>query len=437
MRKKIITAISVFCMSFFIIISSNHGFLYGDGWLITDQDSKENIWVDTSYWDYREVLVNDGHWEKYNTRRWVDQSHYVTQNKRVWVDTSYKVNQGYWKTENYNVWVKSGHTRYYQGRRWVDTSGWETRYRTVNKWVPVNLVLYSGCSSYGWNIYSFASRYAGNVTISYAGSRYLAYKYVIDYRPVHGGRVYAVKYHCYRREISAVEPYRVWVSSGYWENYTGSYYVDTSGWQTRTRKIWVDTSYRVEQGHWEYQPVKVLVEDGYWEDYEDYRWVDTSYYEYRKVLIRDGYYAEPLNGALAVRKEPKYIFTRWHKDQYGQAAKMDIDIDWQVENGEIEKVVVYHDVNRYGSGGTERVDIYNRNIQPAQEGNISATVKYDHAGDEDSKVHVLLYSTDDDVAHIYFSNPVNGYRSINLSSQGTDSNPDQWLGGESFGRIEF
>ncbi|MGM0366695.1 MAG: hypothetical protein ACQEP5_09205 [Actinomycetota bacterium] len=423
-------------MVFFISASLNNKILYGDSWL-KSEGSSEKTWIDTSYWDYRKVLVEDGYWDKYNAKRWVDRSYYVTKNEKVWVDTSYTVNQGYWKTENYSVWVESGYTHYYQAKKWVDTSHWETRYRTVTKWIPVNLTVYSGCSSYGWNTYSFAAKYAGTVAIRYNGSRYLAYKYVIDYRPIYGGRVYAVKYHCYRKETRLVEPYRVWVSSGYWKTYVDSYHVDTSHWETRARKVWVDTSYKVKQGHWEYRPVRVLVKGGYWEEYEDYRWVDTSYHEYRKVWVTDGYYAEPLKGGLVVRKEPKYIFTRWHKDREGREARMDLDIEWEAENGEIGKIIVYQDVNRYGGQGTERVDIYHKEINPSSRGTISATVKYDHAGDEESMVHVFLYGTNNDVAHVYFSNPVNGYRSINLRSGGTNSNPDQWLGGNDFGEIKF
>jgi len=411
--------------------------LIAENWLNASTKNDNEVWIDTSHWEYKKVLVNDGYWGKYNAKRWVDQSYYVTQTKKVWVDTSYRVNQGYWKTENYRVWVESGYTHYYQAKRWVDTSHYETRYRTITKWVPVNLIIYSGCTSYGWNVYSFASKYAGSVTISYKGSKYLAYKYVIDYRPIYGGRVYAIKYHCYKKETKKVEPYRVWVNSGYWETYIDHYHVDTSHWETRTRTAWVDTSYTVNQGNWEYKPVKVLVKDGYWEDYVDYRWVDTSYYEYQKVWVKDGYYAEPLHGKLVVHKEPKYVFTRWHKDQNEREAKMDIDIDWEVENGEINKVYVYQDVNRYNNKGIERIDIYNKNINPSSHGSISATVKFDYAGDQESKIHVFLYGTNDDVAHIYFSNPVNGYRSINLSSDGTESNPDQWLGGNNFGEIKF
>ncbi len=435
--KRIIVSILVILFLFMSTFFYSNRILHGEGWLKSGDTGSEKTWIDTSYWDYRQVLISDGYWEQYKARSWVDQSYYVTQNKKAWVDTSYTVNQGYWRTESYRVWVESGYTHYYQARRWVDTSRWETRYRTVTQWIPVNFTVYSGCTSYGWNAYSFASRYAGSVVISYGGSRYLAYKYVIDYTSMYGGRIYAVKYHCYRREASLIEPYRVWVSSGYWQTYTDSYYVDTSHWETRTRKVWVDTSYTVNQGHWEYKPVQVLVEDGYWEDYTGYRWVDTSYFDYKKVLVEDGYYAEPLEGKIIVRKEPRYVFTRWHKNQDGEEAKMDIEIEWGVENGKIEEIIVYQDVNRYGGQGVERVDICCQKISPSSDGKISATVKYDHAGDEESKIHIFLHGTNDDVAHIYFCNPINGYRSINLSSEGTDTGPDKWLGGNNFGEIEF
>ncbi|MGM0368511.1 MAG: hypothetical protein ACQEP2_08115, partial [Actinomycetota bacterium] len=225
---KIMLAIFLMITMFFPRI------LFASSWLKTGITGGEKIWINTSHWETRKVLVKDGYWQPYISKRWVGKSYYVTKTKKVWVDDSYKVERGYWKTEKYKVWVNSGYTHYYQARKWVDTSHYEIRYRTITEWIPANLTIYVGCSSYGWGVYSFASRYAGSTTIRYRGRRYKAIKEVIDYRPVYGGRVYAKRYRCYSKEVKVRQPYRVWVNSGYWKTYMDHYHVDTSHWETRT-----------------------------------------------------------------------------------------------------------------------------------------------------------------------------------------------------------
>ncbi|MDZ7837503.1 MAG: hypothetical protein U5N58_05895 [Actinomycetota bacterium] len=139
----------------------------------------------------------------------------------------------------------------------------------------------------------------------------------------------------------------------------------------------------------------MLVKDGYWENYTEQRWVDTSYYTNEKVWVEDGYYAEPLHGEIEVYKEPKYIFTRWHEDINGNESNMRIRINWSTENGLIRKIYVYQTVNRYNNKGKEVVEIYDKNINVSSSGTISTSVKFDHAGDENSKVHIFLYGTDE------------------------------------------
>ncbi len=411
--------------------------LFASNWLEAEITGEEKVWIDTSHWETRKFLVKDGYWQPYTAKRWVDQSYYVTKTRKVWVDDSYKVRRGYWKTETYRVWVNSGYTHYYQARKWVDTSHYEIRYRTITGWVPVNLTIYMGCSSYGWGVYSFASKYAGSTIIRYRGRRYKAIKEVIDYRPVYGGRVYAKRYRCYRKEVKVRQPYRVWISSGYWKTYMDNYHVDTSHWETRTKKVWVDTSYVVNKGHWEYRDEKVLVKDGYFEEYTAHRWIDTSYYETKKVWIEDGYYAKPLHGTVTVRKEPRYVFTRWHKNEAGEESEMELEVKWDIENGKIEKVKVYEDLHRFDEKGIERIDICNKHLDPKQKGSISSNVKFENAGSEESKLHIYLYSSDGRVAHVYFSNPINGFRSINIKEDGIDKDADEWLGGNNFGEIEI
>ncbi|MBN2073256.1 MAG: hypothetical protein JW770_04860 [Actinobacteria bacterium] len=392
--------------------------IFCGSWLKADITGDEKIWIDTSHWENKKVWVEDGY--------------YKDVHKKKWMDTSYTVNQGYWKTENYREWVESHKTVPYTAKKWVDTSHWEYRYRNVKKWVPVNLTIYVETSSYGWSVYSFAAKSKGKVTISYKGNRYHARKWVIDYKPVYGGRVYAVKYECYEKETSVKERYKVWVDSGYWQSYEAYKTVDTSHWETGTRKVWVDTSYKVESGYWDYCTEK--------------EWVDTSHNEFVAVWVEDGFYSSPLHGELTVEKSPGYIFTKWHEDADGNECQMFLNISWKVDNSmllpdEEEKVItglyVYEDVFRYKNMGTEKVVIFESSVEPSEEGSISSTIKFDHSGNEDSILHIYLFAEGGEKAHVYFSNPVNGFRSVNLSPAGSSSDANKWLGGNSTGKVEF
>lgn len=378
----------------------------------------EKVWVDTSHWEVKKYWVESGYWE--------------TTLKKRWVDTSYTVSQGYWEDYTKKVWVNSGYYDYYNKNVWIDTSHWETRYRYVNKWVPVNMIIYVGTNSYGWSVYSSFAKSQSSVTITYNGNKYHARKWVIDYRPNYGGRVYAIKYQCYEVLSKIKEAYRNWVQSGYWKTVKISYWVDTSHWEAISGRRWVDTSYKVSQG--------------YWEHYTGREWVSAGHYEYRTIWVEDGFYTSPLHGELIVEKDPEYIFTKWHKDKNNNECGMNLDISWKVDNsnlseGEDEKKIIrlyiYEDVCRFNNKGFDKVIILDKNVIPSIEGNISTHTKFEYSGSKESLLHIYLFAQNGEKAHIYFSNPINGFRSINLMPEGSNSNANVWLGGISYERFEF
>jgi len=388
--------------------------LYAD-WLKTDGDIGEKIWVDTSYYRYEEVLVPDGHYEEIRTRRWVDDS--------------YTVKDGHWVTRLEKVWVEdksvSSHTEYI----YIDTSHYVTKTRPVTYWRPVSFSVLEGTDNYGWSVYSFAARYHGLRTVRYRGKEYKAHKYVIDYRPNWGGRVYAVKWVFVSEKVTAYQTYYEYVRSGYWQPITVYEVVDNSHYSYQEKRVWVDTSYTVEQGHWEDTTTQV--------------WVDTSYYQTEKVLVRDGYYTEPLHGIVMVEKQPKYVFTRWHKDNNGEEACMDMSVSWELldEKGlpsekEIDRVYIYEELIRYEDKGIQKMEIFNSHVPAATSGHIDTRTFFDYSGEQGSKLHIYLYSSSGEQAHVYFMNPVNGFRSINIDSDDPGS-PDLWLGGEDYGEIYF
>jgi hypothetical protein len=392
--------------------------LYAEDWIKVDSSDEEEIWVNTSHWENKKVLIQDGY--------------YKNVQKKEWIDTSHTVSQGYWRTEEYGVWVTSSVQMPYIDRKWISTSHWERRHRDITTWVSANLTIYVGTSKYGWGVYSFASKRKDDCIISYNGNRYKAHKWVIDYRPSYGGRVYAIKYVCYAREVKVRQYYNVWISSGYWQSYIAYRNVNTSHWETRTRQVWVNTSQVIQSGYWRY--------------YTDQEWVDTSHFEYQTIWIEDGFYSSPMHGEVTIEKNPRYIFTKWHEDGDGEECHMDLKISWIIDNAglldgeeekEITRVRVYEDIVRYNDRGTDRVEIIDKNINPSEQGSIEETAHFEYSGSEESQVHIYLYAQSGECIHIYFSNPVNGFRSINLGSDGSDSDANIWLGGNCFGTIDF
>ena len=197
-------------------------------------------------------------------------------------------------------------------------------------------------------------------------------------------------------------------------------------------KYWVDTSYKVERG--------------YWEEYIVKEWVDTSYYEHKKIFVRDGYYVPPLHGEVVIEKNPKYVFTKWHKNTMGEECNMELKVTWNLDNSEIppgeeekkiNSIYIYENVCRFENNGIDKVIIYNDSVPASAKGSIDTIIKFNYSGGEDSILHIYLYAQSGESAHIYFSNPINGYRSINISSNGSSSNANTWLGGNYYGKVEF
>jgi len=407
-----------YLMSVFIPFFVFQQDIFGDGWLKVDAPEGELIWIDTSHWETRKVLINDGHWENAARQRWID--------------TSYVVRDGYYTTGQYRVWVEQVDLEPYAATRYVDTSHWETKYRYVDSFVPVNFTVISGTDSYGWSVYAFAAQSRGMQQVTYNGANYMAYVYVIDYRPARGGRIYATKYVFAYRLDKEKQYYNEYVRSGYWQTYTAYRYVDNSHWETRTGRYWVDTSYTVNSG--------------YWQSYNERTWVDTSYYQDSQVWVNSGFYGQPLHGKISVKKDPPFVFTKWHKDSAGSQCSMELQISWQIDNSALEpgikpaqfsRAYIYQELIRFSGRGTEKIIIFDKNTGPSQQGSINASAVFDYAGSSESILHIYLYTDDNRSVHAYFENPVNGYRSINLGSGGTSSGPEVWLGGNTYGEAEF
>ena len=392
--------------------------IYCDDWLKIADIQNEQVWVDTSRWETREVLVRDGYYKN------------VIKNR--WVDTSYTVAQGHWAIGHYDVWVQQTSLVPYTAYRYVDTSHLKTTARFVEVIKPVNFSVIFGTDSYGWSVYAFAAAPKGMKQVTYNGEKYLVDIWVIDYRPSRGGHIYAVKYNFKYKFVMELRYYTEWVQSGHWEPYTAYRSVDTSYWDTRTGRYWVDTSYGVQSG--------------YWEQYSAREWVDTSYYEYKNVWVADGYYTKPLRGKITVEKSPKYIFTRWHRNEGGKECGMDLKVLWELDNTEImpgqepKKIArahIYQVTSRYGDKGEYETLVFDGAVSPAEAGYIEVFSTFDFAGDEKSRLHIQLFSEDGQGIHVYFSNPVNGFRSINTDYGGTAKDADRWLGGNYYGQVSF
>ena len=280
-------------------------------------------------------------------------------------------------------------------RVWVDTSHWETGYKYIEDWVPCDITYYGGTDSYGWAVYSFCAKHLGYFEGSLYGQEYRYKLYEIDYRPHFGGRVHIFKYECYEVLTKKRVAYKKWVEEGHWEDYTES--------------VWInEDDYEHEHGH---------------------KHVDSAFH-----------------GELIVKKDPEYVFTKWHKDKYNNECSMNLSISWEVDNsnlpeGEVEKKIVrlfiYEDVCRFDDKGIERVIIFDGNISPSAKGDINTVTKFEYSGSKESLLHIYLFDQNGESAHVCFSNPINGFRSINLMPEGSSTDANAWLGGISYEKFEF
>jgi len=98
---------------------------------------------------------------------------------------------------------------------------------------------------------------------------------------------------------------------------------------------------------------------------------------------------------------------------------------------------IYQETKRYNGRGLEKTEIYGGQVAPSEAGSIGISALFDFAGDIDSILHIFLYSAEGNLIHVYFSNPVNGFRSINIDQEGTGKDADRWLGGNTCGEITF
>ncbi len=437
-----ITAALLICISLF-----NPEKIFGN-------DNNDNlVWVDTSHWEIQNQWVTEGYWKEVNNRRWVDTSYLVKQgywsydDYYVWVNTSHWVNSGYWINEEYKVWVNSGYYKTDTYYAWVKSGYY------VNEWVKSGYF-----QTYSYKVWVVSGYWKVEEK----------YCWVPVYDPGWGiNRQYPVVGSAGHANLIRIKSY-VWMDTSHWETRystrwvdtshwqsryidtshwqlkTRTYWVDTSHYETRTRKKWIDTSYHVSSGYWDrrtgrhWVDTSYYVNQGYWENYKTFEWVDTSHPETKKVWVTSGYYTEPMHGKIYVEKSPKYVFTKWHKDQNGEESKMNLKIAWEIDNSNsqtekdkkrINRVYVYEDVVRYNGEGVERVEIFNNNVSSSESGYIEAFTKFEHGGSPESILHIYLYSENGEIAHVSFSNPINGFRSINIHNDSTKDNSDIWLEG--------
>lgn len=285
----------------------------------------------------------------------------------VWVDTSH------WETRN----------------RWVDTSHWETRW--------------------GWQWIS-----AGYWHWESTGHDDFYYCYMENWPPFYGLRGYYIGwwqeawYCCWDW---GWYPMRFAYSWGYHEHrseilcpgagWSASWYQ----WHDKSYWAWIDTS------HWEWGAYAAWVSSGYWQSYS--------------AWVQSGYWQDPLHGTVAIRKEPAYVFTRWHWLTYDslqhssddEKAHLDVTIEWQTDRP-VSSIYEYVDVQRTDqASSTDRVTVTTTRIAtPVDRGTLTTRVEYDHAGL--GAHYFILTATDGSSATVYCDIPINGFRSLNVDSAG-------------------
>jgi len=443
-------------------------------------------WVDTSHWVTRYRYVRQAYkvWVRksyvvwgirFYYWKWETRYRYVRQAYRVYVKSGYWskrwVDTSHWKTIYYKVWVKSGYWTTVREAYYIDTSHWEdqkvwvaghyeTRYRYVEDWQPCDKTFTKSTEYDKWWklewLWGTTERDQGTFKGKIYGTMYKYHKIYIYYGqfgfwddldvnypddPLTNyeiARPFKIRYECYEvLNGYKKEAYSEWVPPDYQKKWVDTSHLVKSGyWQYDTYSSWVDTSYLKNEGHWETE--KVWVDTSHWEE--------TGYWKNNDVWVEDGFYTSPLHGEVIVKKSPKYIFTRWHKDQNNRECSMELNVSWKVDNSslsegeeekEIVRIYIYQDICRYDNKGVEKVTIFNGNITPSVEGSINTITKFDYSGNEESILHIYLYAQNGESAHVYFNNPINGFRSINLMSEGSSSDANTWLGGNNYVKFEF
>ena len=81
--------------------------------------------------------------------------------------------------------------------------------------------------------------------------------------------------------------------------------------------------------------------------------------------------------------------------------------------------------------------IFDGDISPSAEGSINTYTKFEYSGNENSMLCVYLFAQDGESAYVNFSNPINGFRSINLNPEDSSIDADRWLGGITYEKFEF
>jgi len=451
-------------------------------WVISGYSKKignRYVWINTSHW----VWVTSGYWTYY----WVNTSHYETRYRDVWVISGYNktVKEAYWVDTSHMAWVNSGYWTTVKEAYLVDTSHYEdqkvwvkghyeTRYRNVEDWQPCDVTFVVSTEYDKWWklewLWGTSERSQNFFKGTINGTMYKYEKFYIYYGkfgfwddldkqfPDYDfdlNHPFKIRYECYEVLNWKKEAYSVWVEGNWKREWVDtSHWVKSGYWQSDTYVAWVDTSYLKSEGHWEtkkeWVDTSYTVSQGYWETKKE--WVDTSHWETsgywkdKKVWVEDGFYTSPLHGEVIIEKSPRYIFTRWHKDQNNEECSMELNVSWKVDNSnlsegeeekEIVRIYIYQDICRFNNNGVEKVTIFNGNVTPSVEGSINTITKFDYSGNEESILHIYLYAQNGESAHVYFSNPINGFRSINLMSEGSNSDANTWLGGNNYGKFEF
>lgn len=160
-----------------------------------------------------------------------------------------------------------------------------------------------------------------------------------------------------------------------------------------------------------------------------------------------------LHGSITIKKSPRCILVRWHKLKNGEPCHMIAEITWsnlkyeaEVEKSEVRNawvngvktpylhrwmekeerdasvraITARHHVHRYLPEGhrdqIERVTGRCLSIGGGPSGSAKFKFEYDHPGDENSTLVVVLHTTEGDIK-LQVKIPVNAYKGINVDEK--------------------
>lgn len=153
---------------------------------------------------------------------------------------------------------------------------------------------------------------------------------------------------------------------------------------------------------------------------------------YNGVLPDPEIFLIPTYGNVFLKKEPNFVFTKWHKYDDDTNCQMALDFSWTADNETVLKDNFFFDI-RYQEAGYELYPLYPENPYNTIGEELSVLgenviyhefdssyaryqIEFEHAGTDDSFFYAQLVTKEGNILDIIAHCPVNGFFGIQVST---------------------